>query len=109
MRANGLADAARPRSGSKGCYRWFLEDEPCPEDRCRPIGRRHRDGDADAANRRPCLASGARRLRVQLAKVPEPGDSREVRLQPDLSRSPTITSPAQMRGLGVILGTAAYR
>jgi len=35
-------------------------------------------------------------------------DSRGVRLQPDLSLSPTITSPAQMTGIGVILGTAAY-
>jgi hypothetical protein len=28
--------------------------------------------------------------------------------RPDLSLSPTITSPAQMTGMGVILGTAAY-
>jgi serine/threonine-protein kinase len=35
-------------------------------------------------------------------------DVRSVRLQPDLSLSPTITSPAMMTGVGVILGTAAY-
>jgi serine/threonine-protein kinase len=39
--------------------------------------------------------------------VPE-ADDRDVRLQPDLSASPTITSPAMMTGIGVILGTAAY-
>jgi len=33
---------------------------------------------------------------------------RGVRLQPDLTASPTMTSPAMMTGLGVILGTAAY-
>jgi serine/threonine protein kinase len=31
-----------------------------------------------------------------------------VRLQPDLTASPTITSPAMMTGAGMILGTAAY-
>ena len=31
-----------------------------------------------------------------------------VRLQADLSMSPTITSPVMMTGLGVLLGTAAY-
>ena len=35
-------------------------------------------------------------------------DDRSVRLQPDLSQSPTITSPAMMTGAGMILGTAAY-
>jgi Tol biopolymer transport system component len=35
-------------------------------------------------------------------------DVRGVRLQPDLTRSPTITSPVMMTGVGVILGTAAY-
>ena len=34
-------------------------------------------------------------------------DGRSVRLQPDLSLSPTITTPA-MTQVGVILGTAAY-
>jgi eukaryotic-like serine/threonine-protein kinase len=41
----------------------------------------------------------------------EPGgvaDGRRVRLQPDLSQSPTITSPAMLTGVGTILGTAAY-
>jgi len=33
---------------------------------------------------------------------------RSVRLQPDLTASPTIMSPALMTGAGVILGTAAY-
>jgi serine/threonine-protein kinase len=33
---------------------------------------------------------------------------RGVRLQPDLSMPPTITSPAMMTGAGVLLGTAAY-
>ena len=35
-------------------------------------------------------------------------DGRSVRLQPDLSQLPTVTSPALMTGAGVILGTAAY-
>jgi serine/threonine-protein kinase len=35
-------------------------------------------------------------------------DGRSVRLQPDLTASPTITSPAMMTGVGVLLGTAAY-
>ncbi len=35
-------------------------------------------------------------------------DARSVRLQPDLSQLPTITSPAMMTGVGMILGTAAY-
>ena len=35
-------------------------------------------------------------------------DGRSVRLQPDLSQLPTITSPALITGAGVILGTAAY-
>ena len=34
-------------------------------------------------------------------------DGRSVRLQPDLTASPTITTPA-MTGVGVLLGTAAY-
>ncbi|MSO83784.1 MAG: serine/threonine protein kinase [Acidobacteria bacterium] len=36
------------------------------------------------------------------------GDDRSVRLQPDLTASPTITSPAAMTQAGMILGTAAY-
>src|SRR5437763_1904370 len=36
-----------------------------------------------------------------------PGDGRSVRLQADLTRSPTITTPA-MTQAGMILGTAAY-
>ena len=35
-------------------------------------------------------------------------DDRSVRLQPDLTASPTITSPLTMNGAGVLLGTAAY-
>jgi serine/threonine-protein kinase len=35
------------------------------------------------------------------------GEGRSVRLQPDLTQSPTITTPA-MTQMGVILGTAAY-
>ena len=35
-------------------------------------------------------------------------DGRSVRLQPDLSQAPTITTLALMTGAGVILGTAAY-
>jgi len=35
-------------------------------------------------------------------------DSGSVRLQPDLTQSPTITTPAMMTGVGMILGTAAY-
>jgi serine/threonine protein kinase len=35
-------------------------------------------------------------------------DDRSVRPQPDISASPTITSPALMTGIGVLLGTAAY-
>jgi Tol biopolymer transport system component len=35
-------------------------------------------------------------------------DDRGVRLQPDLTASPTITSPAMVSGAGLILGTAAY-
>jgi serine/threonine protein kinase len=37
----------------------------------------------------------------------KPADNGSVRLQADLSASPTITSPA-MTGVGIILGTAAY-
>jgi serine/threonine-protein kinase len=35
-------------------------------------------------------------------------DDRSVRLQPDLTASPTITSPAMVSATGLILGTAAY-
>jgi serine/threonine-protein kinase len=35
-------------------------------------------------------------------------DDRTVGRQPDLTMSPTITSPAAMTGVGMILGTAAY-
>ena len=35
-------------------------------------------------------------------------DDRGVRLQPDLTASPTITSPAMVSAAGLILGTAAY-
>jgi eukaryotic-like serine/threonine-protein kinase len=35
-------------------------------------------------------------------------DDRSVRLQPDLTASPTITSPAMVSAAGLILGTAAY-
>jgi hypothetical protein len=35
-------------------------------------------------------------------------EGRSVRLQPDLTASPTITSPALLTGVGVLLGTAAY-
>jgi eukaryotic-like serine/threonine-protein kinase len=41
-----------------------------------------------------------------LAKFMEPGVVREGR--EDLSQSPTLTSPAAMTGMGVILGTATY-
>ncbi len=43
-----------------------------------------------------------------LAKALGPAEAGSVRLQADLSASPTITSPAMMTGVGVILGTAAY-
>ena len=36
------------------------------------------------------------------------GGDRSVRLQPDLSQSPTLISPAMMTGVGMIFGTAAY-
>ena len=46
-----------------------------------------------------------------LAKASGPGDvtagTRGIR-QPDLTQSPTITSPAMLTGVGMILGTAAY-
>ena len=35
-------------------------------------------------------------------------DGRSVRLQPDHTNAPTITTPAMMTGAGMILGTAAY-
>ncbi len=35
-------------------------------------------------------------------------DGRNVRLLPDLTAAPTITSPAMMTGVGMLLGTAAY-
>jgi serine/threonine-protein kinase len=35
-------------------------------------------------------------------------DGRSARLQPGLSEAPTITSPAMMTGVGILLGTAAY-
>jgi len=48
---------------------------------------------------------------AKLTGPPEGGhyvpDGRSVRLQPDLTASPTMTSPAMTR-LGVIMGTAAY-
>jgi serine/threonine-protein kinase len=49
-----------------------------------------------------------------LAKAMDPAeaghhdDPRGVRLQADLTHSPTITTPAMLTGVGVILGTAAY-
>ena len=50
---------------------------------------------------------------AKLVGPPEGGhyvqqDGRSVRLQPDLTASPTITSPAVMTGVGMLLGTAAY-
>jgi Tol biopolymer transport system component len=42
-----------------------------------------------------------------LAKLITPNDSNR-RNDPNVSRSPTITSPALMTGVGVLLGTAAY-
>ena len=39
-----------------------------------------------------------------LAKAIEPASG----LSPEVTNSPTITTPAMMTGLGVILGTAAY-
>jgi eukaryotic-like serine/threonine-protein kinase len=53
---------------------------------------------------------------VRHADDVRPGDGRSVRLpwpersrrQPDLTASPTITSPAVMTGVGMLLGTAAY-
>jgi serine/threonine-protein kinase len=36
------------------------------------------------------------------------GDDRSVRLQPDVTASPTITSPAMISAAGLILGTTAY-
>jgi serine/threonine-protein kinase len=41
-----------------------------------------------------------------LAKLTD--DGRSVRLQPDLTASPTITNAAMMTGQGMVLGTAAY-
>ena len=41
-----------------------------------------------------------------LAKLADAGASRDG--QSDLSQSPTLTSPAAMTGMGVILGTATY-
>ena len=46
---------------------------------------------------------------AKLAGPPEGGhyaDDRSVRLQPDVSQSPTITSPALMTGVGMLPGTA---
>ncbi len=45
-------------------------------------------------------------LDFRLAKLAQASDSG--RQAPDLSMSPTITSPAMMTGAGMILGTAAY-
>ncbi len=48
---------------------------------------------------------------AKLASPPEAGHhvrDRGVRLQLDLTASPTMTSPAMMTGAGMILGTAAY-
>ena len=42
-----------------------------------------------------------------LAKLTEPGDQRRAG-EPRPTQSPTIMSPAQMTGVGAILGTAAY-
>jgi Tol biopolymer transport system component len=49
-----------------------------------------------------------------LAKLTGPAEAghyvpdRGVRLQPDLTASPTITTPGMVTGVGIILGTAAY-
>ena len=45
---------------------------------------------------------------AKLAGPPEGGRCTWSYPQPDLTASPTITSPAMMTGVGVILGTAAY-
>jgi serine/threonine protein kinase len=67
-----------------------------------------------------CVVSEIRRLDFGLAKLAGPAEAghyvqqgvvgfdRSVRLQPDLTASPTVTSPAMLTGMGTILGTAAY-
>jgi serine/threonine protein kinase len=100
---------------------------PIPLDEALPIARQiaealeaaHEQGiihrDLKPANIKVRPDGTVKVLDFGLAKAlgpPESGhhvqDGRSVRLQPDLTASPTITSPAMMTGVGVLLGTAAY-
>ena len=91
---------------------------PIPIDEALPIARQiaealeaaHEQGiihrDLKPANIKVREDGTVKVLDFGLAKLTEPGAVRDG--PSDLSQSPTLTSPAAMTGMGVILGTAAY-
>src|SRR4029450_11998990 len=66
----------------------------------------HRD--LKPANIKPKADGSAKGLGFGLAKLNESGGSGQMAAGSAVSLSPTITSPALMTGVGVLLGTAAY-